>query len=182
MKKSKLLFLLVTGYWLLVTALGCGYTTRAYIGPYRTIYIAPFKNSINIANIKSDYANYINYYPLLESTITQEVVDRFIFDGNLKVVKEKNADVVIRGELTSYDRTALTYAENNEDVTKYRITLWVNFGLYNRDGNVIWKKDSFAGDTTYFITGSLAKTEKQALDDAISDLVRRIVEAVVEAW
>ncbi len=162
---------------------GCGYTTRSYLGPYQKIYVAPFKNSIDIANAKSAYSNYITYYPLLESTITQAVVNRFIFDGSLKITKEENADVVLRGELISYERTAMRYAENNEDVTQYRITLIVNIGLYNaKTGEQIWQKNSFAGDSNYYTTGSQVKSEKAALDDAVSDLARRIVEEFIEAW
>ncbi|MDD5355827.1 MAG: hypothetical protein PHY56_04785, partial [Candidatus Omnitrophica bacterium] len=80
---------------------GCGYTTRAYTGIYKTVYVAPFKNSINIADEKASYSKYMSYYPLLEATITRAVVDRFIFDGSLRSVAEKDADVVLKGELIS---------------------------------------------------------------------------------
>ncbi|MFC1646100.1 LPS assembly lipoprotein LptE [Candidatus Omnitrophota bacterium] len=167
----------------LVVFCGCGYTTRAYIGPYKTIYVAPFKNSVNIASASSEYSRYITYYPLLESTITQEIVDRFIFDGSLKIKKEKDADIILKGELIAYERNALRYAENNEDVTQYRVTLIINMGLYNAEtGGKIWQKDSFAGDSSYHTTGTNATSEKSALDNAISDLARRVVEELVEAW
>ena len=38
------------------------------------------------------------------------------------------------------------------------------------------------GDATYFITGTQAKTEKAALDLAIADLARRVLERLVENW
>lgn len=162
---------------------GCGYTTRAYIGPYQKIYVAPFRNRIDIANAKSEYSRYMTYYPLLESTITQAVVNRFIFDGSLKITREEDADAVLKGELVSYERGAMRYAENNEDVTQYRVTLVVNIGLYNADtGAQIWQKNNLAGDSNYYTTGSQAKSEKSALDDAVSDLARRVVEEFVEAW
>lgn len=186
-KKALCFRKVVTGftiYYLLSTVMaGCGYTTKSYIGPYETIYVMPFKNSIDITNVKSDYVNYISYYPLLESTITQAVVNRFTFDGNLKIAREENADLIIKGELISYQRGALRYALDNETVQEYRLNLIVNIGLYKgKDGTQIWQKDSFAGETTYFISGPNAKSEKAALDAAISDLARRIVEEVVEAW
>lgn len=182
MKKIKyLLFLAFVLY--IASFYGCGYTTRVYIGPYQTIYVAPFKNSINIADIRSEYSRYISNFPLLETTITRAVVNRFIFDGSLKITKKPDADIVLKGELISYERDALRYAENNEDVTQYRVTLVVDMGLYDgKTGNRIWQKDSFAGDSTYHTTGSQVKSEKSALDDAVSDLARRIVEELVEAW
>ena len=168
---------------LMCAASGCGYTTGAYIGPYKTIYIAPFKNSISIASAKSEFANYTSYYPLLESTITKKVVERFIFDGNLKVVKEEDADPIMKGELTYYNRSALGYAQNNEDVMEYRLTLTINLEFYNnRTKETIWRKDGFEANTTYFTTGALAISEKTALDNTIVELARRIVESVTEAW
>ena len=181
MKRIKYFLILSALYPLLSILLGCGYATRANSSEYKTIYIAPFKNNINIASGKSEYARYITYYPLLESTITRAVVDRFIFDSNLKIDKEEKSDLVLKGELASYDRAALRYASNNEDVEEYRITLWVNIALYKK-GELVWQKNNFAGDATYFTTGAQAKSEKSALDDAIKDLSRRIVETVVEAW
>ena len=182
MNKIKYLFL----FLILVSCIslyGCGYTTRAYVGPYKSIYTAPFRNKIDISNYRSEGSDYKTYYPLLESTITQAIVNRFIFDGSLKSYKEENADLILKGELISYQRGALKYADNNEDVDEYRVTLIVNISLYRTsDGELIWQKDGFAGDSSYFTTGSYAKSEKAALDDAISDLARRVVEAVVEAW
>jgi hypothetical protein len=167
----------------IVSYCGCGYTTRAYIGAYKSIYVAPFKNKVNIADSRSEYSRSASYYPLLESTITQAVVNRFIFDGSLKIAKEENADVVLKGELISYERGPMRYAENNEDVTQYRITLVVNIGLYEAEtGKQIWQKENFAGDSSYYTTGSQTKSEKSALDDAIKDLARRIVEQFIEAW
>jgi hypothetical protein len=169
--------------FLIFTFHGCGYTTRSYTGIYKTIYVAPFKNEINIADEKASYSKYMTYYPLLESTITQAVVNRFIFDGSLKVVKEQDADVILKGELVSYNRDAVRYADNNEDVQEYRITLTINMALYKGDtGELIWQKNGFSGDTSYYISGTRAKSEKDALDNAISDLSRRVVEEFVEAW
>lgn len=182
MKNARYRLVLIICFVLCVLS-GCGYTTRAYIGPYRTIYIAPFKNSIDIATARSEFSNYVSYFPLLENDITNAVVNRFIFDGILKVVREEDADVVIRGELTAYNRGALGYAANNEDVTEYRVTLTTKLEFYNnKTKKTIWQRSGFAGDSTYFTTGSRAISEGDALDKAVVDLARRIVEAVVEAW
>jgi len=178
--RNVLAFIIVS---LLLGFQGCGYTTRAYTGIYKTIYVAPFKNSINIADEKASYSKYMSYYPLLEATITRAVVDRFIFDGSIKPVAEKDADVVLKGELTSYNRDTVRYEQDNETTQEYRITVTINMSLYKGDtGELIWTKDGFSGDTSYYISGSRAKSEKDALDDAIKDLARRVVEEFTEAW
>ena len=51
-----------------------------------------------------------------------------------------------------------------------------------KEKKLVWQEDRFTGDTTYFTTGSQAKTENAAIVDALSDLARRIVERTVEQW
>ncbi len=49
--KTKKAVLLVTSYLLLVTITGCGYTTRSMISTkFRTIYVTPFVNKVDITN------------------------------------------------------------------------------------------------------------------------------------
>ena len=71
---------------LFVTALsGCGYTTRSMLyGKYNTIYIAPFSNKVDIAQETFSENKYRIYRPMLETDITKKVINRYLFDGNLK--------------------------------------------------------------------------------------------------
>lgn len=164
--------------------IGCGYITRFCIYPAGTsIAVRPFLNKINIADERSEYKRLVTYFPLLETKVTNAVVDRFILDGNLKVVRVEISDLVLEGEVTGYKRDALQYTDNNEDVSEYRITLFSNITLKDvKTGEILWQETNFAGDATYYSQGTLAKTETVAVQDAISDLSRRIVERVVEAW
>ena len=76
----------------------------------------------------------------------------------------------------------LRYTDNDE-VEEYRINLVVNISLWDKKENkLIWGENNFTGDTTYFTRGSLAKSEDTAINDAIKDLSRRIVERTVEQW
>lgn len=165
-----------------VAVSGCGYTTRSAITSFRTIYVEPFKNKISYASEFSEQRNIRDYFPLLEVKITTATVDRYLFDGNLKVVKEENADVVLRGELLDYVRDVLRYDDNNNPL-EYRINLVVNLSLWdNKENKLLWQESHFVGDTTYFTSGSLAKSESTAVNDAVTDLARRIVEYTVEQW
>lgn len=162
---------------------GCGYTTHAYVNEtgYKTIYIAPFLNKVNTTSEFSEGRRFTTYFPLLENTITNAVVDRFNFDGTMRVVQEEAADLVLRGALMSYRRESLR--SSNDTPEEYRITLFVNIKLIDAKTNkVVWEKDNFAGDISYFTSGAQAISESQAIDNATKDLARRIVEATVEAW
>jgi len=186
MKKNKIFFYasLVILALVVFGACGCGYTSRSCIYPTGTnIAIRPFANKINISDETSEHRRLISYFPLLETKVTNAVVDRFILDGNLKVSRLDNADLILEGEITRYQRDALQYSENNEDVKEYRVTIFVTISLRDAGTDkIVWQESNFAGDATYYSQGSLAKSETSAVESAISDLSRRIVERVVESW
>lgn len=170
-------------YFLLLTLLGCGYSTRsAANSSTKTIYIEPFKNDINYTSEFGEARNIRSYFPLLESKITQAVVDRFLFDGNMKVVKEDMADLILRGSLIDYVRDPLRYDDNN-NVQEYRVNLAVKLKLWdNKENKLVWEEPRFVGQATYFATGSQSKSEAAAINDALVDLGRRVVERTVEQW
>jgi len=163
---------------------GCGYTTHAFVNQtgYRTIYVTPFLNKVDTTSEFSEGRKFKTYFPLLENTITNAVVDRYLFDGNLRTAEENKADLVLKGELTNYRRESLRNA-TDDTPEEYRITLFVHIMLIeNKTQKVLWEYYDFAGESTYFTTGSYVKSESQAIHDATKDLARRIVETTVEAW
>jgi len=163
---------------------GCGYTTRAFVSQtgYRTIHIRPFANKVDTTSEESVGSRFQTYFPLLENKVTNAVVDRFIYDGELRVVPEDEADLVLAGDLVHYRRESLRDA-NDDTPQEYRISLFVDITLTDtRTGKVLWTKTNFAGDASYYTTGSYVKSETQALEDAVADLGRRIVETTVEIW
>lgn len=162
---------------------GCGYTTRSMIAAqFRTIYIGPFINKIDITR-ETDTANkYKIYRPMLETEITQSVISKFLTDGNLKPIEGGSADLELKGELVEFRRDPIRYTDNDE-VEEYRINLIVNIGLWDKkEDKLLWQENNFTGETTYFTLGAAAKSETAAVKDAISDLSRRIVERAVEQW
>jgi len=161
----------------------CGYTTRSLIAQkFKTIYIEPVVNKIDITR-EADSANkYKIYRPMLETDLTNALVNRFLIDGNLRPTNKESADLVLRSELVEFRRDPLRYTEDDE-VEEYRINLVVDVSLMNnRENKPSWEEKSFTGDTTYFTMGLQAKSEEQAINNAISDLARRIVERTVEEW
>jgi hypothetical protein len=177
--------LLVTSYFLLVTAFsGCGYTTRSMISDrFKKIHIAPFANKIDISQEGYSQNKYRIYRPGLETDITRAVNNKYLFDGNLRPAKQDAADLILKGELIEFRKDPLRYEENNEDVAEYRVNLIVNLTLLDKkEDKILWQENGFTGDTTYFTSGSQAKTEETAITDAINDLARRIVERTVEDW
>ncbi len=193
MKKSiKFSLFLITAVCLLTTVLaGCGYTTRSMLsGKYRTIYITPFLNKVDITQEGYSANKYRIYRPMLETDITKKVINRYLFDGNLKPVKESQADLILKGELIEYRKDPLSYTADNNDVTEYRININVNLSLWDtKENKLVWQENNFNGNYSYFIKtptvnpGNVAVVpEDTAVINAVEDLARRIVERTVEQW
>ena len=162
-----------------VIAAGCGYTTHtAYPSHLKTIYVEPFENNIN-------YTEDLNrglYVPLLEVKVREAVIDRFQFDGHLRIGKPDDADLILKGSLLGFERNVLRRTES-DDVEEYRIHVIVDLTMLERVPNtVFWEEKSFVGESTYFLSGPSAKSEAEAIDEALLDLGRRVVERGVESW
>jgi len=188
MKIKNILFLSAACLLSAVQISGCGYTTRSMLSEkYRTIYITPFVNKIDLTREGDVENKYRIYRPALETDLTRSLINRFIWDGNLKVAKTDSADLTLKGELVELRRDPVRFTDS-EDVSEYRVNILVNISLWdNKENKLLWEENNFTGDYTYFTTyctmPNVTKlTDDQALPAAVTDLSRRIVERVVEQW
>ena len=160
---------------------GCGYTNKAMLPEdIGIVHVAIFDNKIDITKEISAKDKYEVYRPNLEVDLRDALVERFFLDGHLKVAAEYYADAVLEGEILQYRKDPLRY--QNEDVTEYRISLVCDIRLRDFDTSEILLEENIAGDTTYFTTGSLQESETEALNSALQDLARQIVNRIVENW
>ncbi len=160
---------------------GCGYTTRGFVyDKENTIYVNPVVNKSSITSGKRAYSSY-NVYPiLLEKRLTNAIIDKFNIDGNLRVSDDKSSSLNLQCEIRNYNKEPLRYTDN-DNVTEQRLRLYTHCILSSKDGKVLKERD-IVGDTTYFLSGKLAKTEPTAQVDLVDDTARRIIEMVVEEW
>lgn len=166
--------------------IACGYTTSSiYKGPHKTIYIEPFANKIDIISEEASSIShkFRTYHPFMETDLRKAVIRRFMYDGGLRISKKEDADLILKGELIDYQRDALRYENNQEDVAEYRISVVTHLTLLEKGkSEPLWDEPSFVGDYTYFTSGTQAKTEEVALDGAVADLAQRVIERVVDNW
>ncbi len=162
---------------------GCGYTTKSLLpSNIKTIRVDNVKNGIKVEAEQSNVRMYRGYRPGMENDITRTVTNKFLLDGTLRIANESDADLILRTTLVDFKRDALRY-DTNDNIEEYRIKLLVNMELTNnKTGALMWKEKGFAGETTYRTSGPLAKSETTAVNNAVDDLARRIVERTVEAW
>ncbi len=183
------LFTLTTTYCLLSTVLaGCGYTTRSMISSkYKTIYVTPFVNKINITNEADTGSKYKVNRPMVETDITSIVIRKFHLDGNLRPSNKEKADLILKGEVIDFRKDPLRYNDNDE-VSEYRMNLVVNLSCWSvGEDKLLWEENGFTGYTEYYtsaypLSNVTKKTDDQAITDALDDLGRRVVERFVNEW
>ena len=164
-------------------AVGCGYTTRPGLPSHlRTVYVKPFVNKIDITQLTPGDERFPIYRHRMEVDLTNEVLRRYQFTGLLRPATAERADCRLEGELVEFRRDALRY-NASQQVEEWRLNIIVNLRFYDQTAKMLlWEEDHFTGDTTYFALGATAESESQALDRAVTDLARRIVERSVENW
>lgn len=169
--------------WLLVALSGCGYSaTRLLPSNYRTVYVEPFQNRIRITDEVSEHLGFQTSLPGLEEKVTRAVIDRFLFDGNLRVTtKPEDADLILTGELTDFYRQALRRSDDNT-TEEYRLNLVASLTLRDRSDHLVWEEPGFIGDAAYFVTGGSAISESAGVTALTNDFARRVVERVIENW
>ena len=166
-----------------VLCAGCGYTTRPGLPSYlRTVYVKPFTNQIDVTALTTNYQRFPIYRHAMEVDLTKAVLNRYQFTGLLRPGTEHGADSRLEGELVEFRRDALRY-NASQQVEEWRLSVVVNVRFYDlRMNTVMWEEGRLTGDTTYFELGPNAESESAALDRAITDTARRIVERTVGNW
>ena len=174
-------FFLFAGCWLL--AAGCGYTARPGLpSNLKTIYVKPFANKIDVTRLTTGNERFPIYRPRMETDITNAVLDRYQFTGLLRPASVDRADCRLEGELVEFRRDPLRYT-SSQQVEEWRLNIVVNLRFFDQAANILlWEEENFTGDTTFFAVGTQAEAEATALDRAITDLAKRIVERTVESW
>ena len=162
---------------------GCGYTTKSLLPEnIKNIHVAPVRNAIDLSGEISHEDTFRVYRPGVEVDITNAVINRFIFDGNLKITGPEKADAIVESKLVDYRRDPLRYTKG-DDVQEYRLNVVIDCAVYQMpDRKVIWHETRLTGDTTFFLSGPRAVSEDEAVTRAVEDLARRVVEKTVEIW
>ena len=166
----------------LVMVCGCGYRTGSLLpdADIHTVYVKNFRNET--FNIKIRRVNKTSQLGI-ETKLTDEIIRRFMLDGTLKVTAKENADVVLEGRIISFSLSPRQFDSTDRRlVAQYGVSIGVELTLTDsKTGEIIWVDDVSKG-ATYFVTGSLARSEEDAVDEASAELARDIVIRVVEGW
>ena len=116
---------LIFAFLFFVSTSSCGYSTKSALpSRLRTIHVEHFKNNVQYTEGQGRGI----YLPLLEVDVRNAIINRFLFDGNLKPVDSESASLILKGELKNYQRDVLRLSDN-DDVEEYRITVTVSLKM-----------------------------------------------------
>ncbi|HEX7321201.1 MAG TPA: LptE family protein [bacterium] len=152
--------LLSTVYCLLSSC--CGYTTRSLLPGYmKKVNIKLFDNQ----TIKAG----------LDELATLAVNDAFRSGSGLRIVDEKQADLVIEGSVTGYDKEPYIYT-GSTSVSQYKITVRFSVRCIDQITNdVFWE-----GEVSEWTI--CENNEDEGIRDAMRKTADRLVTAILTNW
>ena len=160
----KLLLFLPVGASLVLIGCGVYSFSSSTLGGIKTIAVPQFENR------SLEYG--------IQDELTSRVTEKLIADNTFKVVGVPEADAVLRGEITRYERNAYTY-DKAENVSEYRVDIYVDFILERKGGQAIVEKKNMVG---YGIYSQAEQTEQNGKEAAIDKLAADIVDQFTKSW
>ena len=170
-KNNKWLFFLAI-YWLFFS--GCGYrlvgTGNALLTHIKTIHIPVFENTSS--------------QPEIHRQLTSFVLQSFISDGRLKIVKKDDADLIVEATLRYYNLRNVAFS-SQDLVSDIIIELEIDLKVTDQVKNEIFIKKKLKQQWDYKSTPDLADTETarlEALDQAYIDFGNRLVSLIIDQF
>lgn len=159
--------------WLIIIAVAatavaaCGVYTfsPSTLGNVRTVAIPLFENQTTEGGLREP--------------LTDQLAQAFVSDNTLKVVREPQADAVIRGAVVSYQRDPYSHTQE-EQVQEYICRVALDVAFTNRkSGKVIWEQK---GMSNFGIYEAASESEDLGKARAIEKLVQDILNRTVKGW
>ena len=153
---------------------GCGYhlvgTGNNLPTHLKTISIPVFKNTSS--------------QPEIHRQLTSAILQSFISDGRLKIAKKEDADLVMNGTLSYYNKRAVSF--NSQDlVADFIIEIEVELKIIDQIKGKVFLKKKLKNQWDYKSNNDIAETETarlEALEQAYIDLGNRIVSLIIDQF
>ena len=158
-----MLFLNGCGYHLL----GTGSTLPKHL---KTVFIPVFTNS--------------STQPEIHRQLTSSVINSFVTDGRVKVVRNSKSDMVLTGDLFSYELKTVSFNSNNF-ATGHIVKLAVNVEVTDKANNKPYLKQTLRAEWNYKATSDIVGTESArlaALEQAYRVLGNRLVSLLINQF
>lgn len=176
MRKKQQTFLVIVFLTALLSSCGYGLSPAGGIVPegVKSIAIPTFINGTN--------------EPYVDVEVTKAVVDEFLADGRLQVVASETADLVLRGRVTRFTATALSYTADSH-VQQYSVSIGLDVSVEDvKSLKILWQEK---GLSSVFVSsypvaiGDISATKiakDAAIKKASKDLASTVRGRVLEGF
>lgn len=153
--------LILTVYYLLFINC-CGYSTRSLLPGYmKKVGIKLFDN----ATVKTG----------LDELATQAVIEAFRTGSGLRLVDEKQADIVIEGRVANYEKEPYVYT-GALNISQYKVTITLSIRCVDQVKNgVFWEGE--VADWALFTSD-----ETQGIAEAMKKTAQKLVSTILTNW
>jgi hypothetical protein len=121
----------------------------------------------------------------LDQDISEAVVNRFVADNNLRVVREAEANAILSGAVVRYENAVFGFT-GSVQAEEYRVSITVSCRFFDKVKNrEIWRDESLTKTSNYYVVdvpGQDAKTEVDGRQEAIQKIADEILQRTVSAW
>jgi len=160
--------LIVQAFFLLLLN-GCGYHTTGAVklqSDHETIAVPVFFNE--------------TFEPTLENAVTTAVKQEFLTNSRLRVVNDPgDADLVLKGTVTSFGLTPLAFDPSTSVVIEYRIRIRTSVQLEDRrNQSILWQDPGMETSADYIVNPDTS-ANRVAQDHAIAEASKLLAENVV---
>ena len=162
--------------WVLLTLLlnGCGYhltgTGSTLPEHLKTLSIPVFTNSSS--------------QPEIHRELTSAVINSFITDGRVKVVRKGQSDMVMKGNLIHYELKTVSFS-SNDFADDYIVVLGVDVEVIDKVKNEPYLKQNLRTEWNYTASTDIVNTELArlaALQEAYRVLGNRLVSLLINQF
>ncbi len=149
---------------------GCGY----YIVGTTETGETPLQTKLHFSTLSNTTPE-----PLLEERLSQLISQELLTDHRIRLVNlQGKADSLLRGEITSFGETALSF-DPSRNALEYRITITINLTLESVNPQTLyWKSQGIQTSAEYLSTNDTSVT-RSAKDRAIREIGKNIAELIL---
>lgn len=123
--------------------------------------------------------------PDIENQFTNALLDEFAKGKKVEVVGENDADAVVRGVITSFENTPISY-KGGDVIQEYRVTVRLEVSLTKKaDESVIWKDKNISYFSEYKNDPDVAIAEANrdaAVRKIAVDIARQLYSNILEGF
>lgn len=153
---------------------GCGYhligTGSTLPEHLKTLSIPVFTNSSS--------------QPEIHRELTSAIINAFITDGRVKIVRKGQSDMVMKGNLIHYELKTVSFS-SNDFADNYIVVLGVDVEVTDKVKNEPYLKQNLRTEWNYTATSDIVGTESArlaALEEAYRVLGNRLVSLLINQF